>query len=350
LKKLAIVDLTGRSLPYDYYYIKALSKAYKIEFYCGRSKFNRKFYELLKNIDNVSLVSRSAETGYVLSILKCYFSLFINAYKYDYINLQWTPFPWLWLPFVYSFKRKVIITVHNDSPHNSEEYSRCSRILFKMSGKLIFPSYSVSRSFFLNNNLPNLKYTILQHGVMPVREDSRKLPPKKEFTGKIAFWGTVKPYKGVDIFELCDSVFLNNYEVTIAGKFDESMRYIKESLPEQIKVIDSYVEPEVIEDLLYNNSAFVLPYRKATQSGVMYTLLNYGVPFVCSGGGDPEEFLCRMGYSELCFEVGDISGLQDSLKFLENNYSEIVFKLEQIRDQYYWDSNVDDLSDFIAGL
>jgi hypothetical protein len=54
--KIAIIDPSSYTLPYDYYYLKEISKYYKIDFYYSKTQYNYETINQINDTDNIKLI------------------------------------------------------------------------------------------------------------------------------------------------------------------------------------------------------------------------------------------------------------------------------------------------------
>jgi hypothetical protein len=98
------------------------------------------------------------------------------------------------------------------------------------------------------------------------------------------------------------------------------------------------VKEGVVCELLNQRSIFVLPYKAATQSGVLYTLLAYRVVFISSLAGENAFFLKENELSELIFDRRKPEDILRAYSFAKENYDSIAEKLDKIAVNYEWEN------------
>lgn len=119
------------------------------------------------------------------------------------------------------------------------------------------------------------------------------LPPEGDV---LLFFGFVRRYKGLDILIEALPHVLRFRAVTlvVAGEFYEPKepllaRIAALGLTDRVRVLDRYVADEEVGDLVAAADVVVLPYRSATQSGVVLVAYAGGCPVVSTRvGGLPE--------------------------------------------------------------
>ena len=112
----------------------------------------------------------------------------------------------------------------------------------------------------------------------------------------LLFFGFVRRYKGLDILIEALPKVLASRPVTlvVAGEFYEPVeplraRIAQLGLTERVRVLDRYVPDEEVGDLVAAADCVVLPYRSATQSGVVLVAYAGGCPVISTAvGGLPE--------------------------------------------------------------
>jgi D-inositol-3-phosphate glycosyltransferase len=112
----------------------------------------------------------------------------------------------------------------------------------------------------------------------------------------LLFFGFVRRYKGLDILVEALPKVLASRPVTlvVAGEFYEPVEPLKAriaqlGLADRVRVLDRYVPDEEVGDLVAAADCVVLPYRSATQSGVVLVAYAGGCPVISTAvGGLPE--------------------------------------------------------------
>jgi len=344
LKKIAIVDASSRTLPYDVFYINEVSKRYKVDFYFSNTNYNISFLELLKNNKNVKIFKNEISQKSKFKGLVNYFFLLLKIYKikneYHKIHFQWFIFFPLEILFFLKVKSKLIFTFHNVRPHNSKinKYFP-NKILYSICEKVVFVSNHVKNEFFKTYNITDKKKAILvKHGILPISVTIDSKPNYLTIRKKIIFWGNIKKYKGISIFKkIIDSKLFLNYELEIYGKWDTDLLPLKKELIQKgIFVRDEFIHEKNVIELLNSNSIFIMPYKNVSQSGILYTLIHYKILFVSTSHGDNRDFLIKYKLNDLLFDFNDISSLKKSIDFLEANKNQILTKLNNAREEFEW--------------
>lgn len=182
--------------------------------------------------------------------------------------------------------------IHNVLPHENFPFQKSlTRKLFNLTD---YPVVLSTQTFN--------EYRDLMHGKRPVklfhpvyeenwpdedRDTVRKRLGYDDSDIIVLFFGLVRPYKGLDI--LIDALNLMNLDNTrikplIVGEFyvdpQSILNKIKPGHLPHYEIINRYVPDEEAAMYLLASDLMVLPYRSASQSGVLSNALNYSLPVV----------------------------------------------------------------------
>lgn len=140
----------------------------------------------------------------------------------------------------------------------------------------------------------------------------------------LLFFGFVRHYKGLDVLIEAMPRVLARRSVTlvVAGEFYEPVEPIQAriaelGLSERVRVYDRYIADEEVGDLVAAADCVVLPYRSATQSGVVLVAYAGGCPVISTAvGGLPE--VVEDGVTGYLVRPEDPAALADAiLKFYD---------------------------------
>jgi len=345
MKKVAILDPTSRTLPYCYYYLKALSQYMSIDFFCSATKYNAEYIDLMKELPNVTVrVFGGENSNIIVRVVNYLYMLLICKSKiniYHSINFQWSVMPQIDQFIFLLFRGKLVFTLHNDVPHN---YTKATFKPFvkicKIASGIIFVSESTKKIFVKNyGDEFNSKLNVLAHGAMPFLPSFPSYKKEINVTSELVFWGSVKDYKGVDLLYTQADVFKKHgFNIKVFGKFDsESLSTKAALLSKGIYVRDEFLDSFELQAMFKQSDiCLILPYKRATQSGVMYNAIFYCVPFICSNTGEMADVLKSFGLEGLVFERDSQESLEKSLLFLRINQPYIQGRLEKIRNKFNW--------------
>ncbi len=343
MDNIAVIDPASYALPYDFFYVQSLSGLYNVDFYCSTTKYNYEYVKKLKLLPNITVheynVSGVNKARGLMNYFRMLMKIASTSKKYKSINLQWSLLSFLEMIIFFVIRSKLVLTIHNSVPHNKPRKAYfSSKILARMANKLLFVSNYTKSDFLSLYHVKEDKCFVLNHGVMPINTQSTNIVAYPTPANRIVFWGNVKDYKGVDF--LLDAIPLFNekgYCLEVYGKFDQDKKALALELQNNgAKVIDGYLSLNEVEELLSSNIILILPYKAASQSGVMYTALNYNTIMITTDSGDPYEFLKQCNLERLSFRYNDLASLEKTLDYLRDNYSIINSKILQSKNEYNW--------------
>lgn len=136
---------------------------------------------------------------------------------------------------------------------------------------------------------------------------------------RILFFGTVRPYKGVDVL-LSAVAQVENCELLIAGQFWEKQEIYdglieKLGIDERVSIRNGYVRSGDFSNLFSQADILVLPYKSASGSIVRELGFDFGLPVVTSDVGPLGEGIVSGQNGEIV-PAGNISALAKAIEDL----------------------------------
>ena len=326
-RHVAIVDGASFVLPYVHALATALQRrGHRVTVYASRTRYNGEFLGALRGIDGIEVVdapvSRTVAPRWrgVLAYAGLLWTLWRRRAEYDTVNLQFSvlwPLEW---PLWRALGRRFVFTVHNAVPHAhtgrrhavTAWTARCARAL-------VFASRATHDDFLERYGARwAARSTVLPHGLLPLAPGEPPTPYRPPAAPEaLVYWSTVKPYKGVELFaELARSPLLRarGLALEVHGRWDEALQPLKEELIALgVTVVDRYLDPSALRQLFARPVLFVLPYRDASQSGALYTLINHGAYVCCADVGDLGDFMRRHGLDAMLLHERSATALRDIL-------------------------------------
>lgn len=299
-----IIIANGFQTDYLLNFVTALSEHCKVVFICSdnmeKTKFNSNV--VVKNLrgdhnPNVPVKNK------VIRILRYYYKLFrfIQKSKVKVVHIQWLRFylidGLLFTLFARLTGKKVIYTAHDVLPH--DRTTLINRLIFR----LIYKSQNVIivHTSFLKNrlhkefNVAKNKVHFIEHGVYNVA-DSKEITfelaryrynlSKEDFV--VLFFGRIAKYKGIELIASNINRFSNNninVKLIIAGEVSkdyetEFYKYFKTIDTSNIIKRFGFIDNHEVEFLFKSSNVTVLPYKEASQSGVLFLSYAYGTPII----------------------------------------------------------------------
>lgn len=223
----------------------------------------------------------------------------INAYRPDVLIVAY------WMPFIapaygsvcmlLNKDIKVVGLIHNALPHEQGLLDKpLAKFFFNRCDAFICMSDSVKKDLqFLKKSADILvsPHPIYDHYGEPIDKVSAcsrlGIDPTKK---NILFFGLIRDYKGLDILIESMNYLDEDYQLIIAGEsygdFRKYQRLIDESkLSNNIFVYERYIADDDVAVFFSAADILALPYRTATQSGVIAISYQMETPMVATEVG-----------------------------------------------------------------
>ncbi len=168
---------------------------------------------------------------------------------------------------------------------------------------------------------------------------------------RLLFFGKIREYKGLDIFlEALGKIGPRlDFEATVAGEFyvdDKPYRRLAErlNLGDRLIWMDRYIENQDVPRLFRRADLVVLPYRRASQSGVIPLAYQFEVPVVATDVGGISEMV-EDGRTGFLVPAGDAQALADRIVsyFSGNLKSEFQANIRSFGRNLSWRQVVDNI-------
>lgn len=278
------------------------------------------------------------------------------AFKPDvYLYAHWHPF---FCPvqnkIMHSLKksRPDMLTVgilHNVEPHESFPFSRrlIKRMLRKTDIPVVLSSQTESEynSMHLGKKVCKLFHPIYEQSFPEEsRTEIRKRFGVLSDETVLLFFGLVREYKGLDVLiEALNGINMAEKRIRlfIVGEFyidrDAIMEAAKHDNLTQITVVDEFVSDEDAARYLSMSDVMVLPYKTASQSGILSNALNFNMPVICSDHPGLAEQV-KHGVTGLLVEPGNAVSLEEAIcKMLDVNLrSEMSESVGKYKEKLSW--------------
>jgi glycosyltransferase involved in cell wall biosynthesis len=221
------------------------------------------------------------------------------------------------------FRTPVVLTVHDAYPHSDggsgtnaieeglRSRMRAAAALVTLHGERCIAEFRRAS--------PDFKGRIksAMHGVLMV--PPLTATPIEPVAGRILFFGRMMSYKGLDVFLDAVDILATRgvqHQAVVAGRGPELARLSPRivTLP-TVETIDAYISPEETGALFQSAAVVALPYKDATQSGVLASAFGNHRPVVASAtGGIPD--IVVDGINGVLVPPGDAVALADGLQRL----------------------------------
>lgn len=188
-------------------------------------------------------------------------------------------------------------------------------------------------------------HPIYSHFGAPVhREQAREqlgIPAGKKV---LLFFGFVRKYKGLDILLEAMQHLPDDYYVLVAGEvyggFDDYQAIIdKHNFANRAQLHIRYINDREVPALFCASDICVLPYRSATQSGVIPIAYHFEIPVVVTDVGGLREVIEPFGTGVVAANTSPIvvaQAIQECVRL--NLHQGLSENINQFKQQYSWDN------------
>jgi glycosyltransferase involved in cell wall biosynthesis len=295
-------------------------------------------YSTLIDLNRFYIFKNPAGHGFEYRSLKynSILSSFIKREKFDIVHL--TSVPSLFNIPMLSFRKKVLLTVHDPIPHSSS-VSRMDRynrfVAFKLYKYFLLLNEAQKEEFIsyygLGKNKIVLGSKLSSYNYLHLY--NYNYSDKGRY---ILFFGNITPYKGLEFLFDAMSIVHEKYpdiKIIVAGRGDyyfDPQKYIKLGC---FDIRNSFIADEELAKLVSECLFVVIPYTDATQSGVAMTAYAFNKPCIATNvGGLPE--MVVDGLYGIIVPPRDSNSLANAMMELINNPDRIKLFSNNIFNDY----------------
>lgn len=209
-------------------------------------------------------------------------------------DVLYVPFLLTWdfllYPRLYK-KMRIIATLHDPHPHDVSKnlFAKWINKQNKQAYKYVNDVVILNNSdvqYVRDNYCPNVH--VIPHASFSSYVKDTDV--EKEIKHTIGFLGRIEPYKGLDLLIEAFEQLDNKYKLIVAGsgKIDETT-YKKIVENDRIELINRYIEDDEFTGLINRMDFVLLPYKRASQSGVIPLVFAHGKSVVATNVGALQE-------------------------------------------------------------
>jgi len=255
---------------------------------------------------------------------------------------------------------KLLAICDNVKPHEARPFDvTLTKAFFKYIDRFLVLSHAVEKD--LLNWIPNAKYRYTPHPYYNIFGDQLSKSEARKFLNiksdnVILFFGLIREYKGLDILIRAIKILrneLDDFIVLVAGEcYKNQEDYIQ--LINELGVSDYFrlnfrFVPD-IELIEYFSAADVLalPYRSASQSGIVQIAYHFNLPVVVTNvGGLPE--IVVDGVTGYLSEPNDISVAEALKKFFQKRlYFNFSRSVKEYKKRFSWETMRETIESLVA--
>jgi len=245
-------------------------------------------------------------------------------------------------------KTKVVVICDNVIPHEKKPGDRVfTKYFFNSADYFITMSKSVQSNLF--SLYPYAKERLLFHPIYsnfgkPIPKDLARTRLNIESKKVMLFFGFIRDYKGLDVL-LRSLVLIKNkidFNLIVAGEFysneEKYITLIKElELQNVVKLFSDFIPTNQVKYYFSACDVVVLPYKSATQSGIVQIANNFDKPMISTNVGGLGEVI-ENGKTGYLVEKENPQQLANViLKFYnENKEAEFIENIRTEAVKYSW--------------
>jgi glycosyltransferase involved in cell wall biosynthesis len=207
-------------------------------------------------------------------------------------------------------RARVVFVCHNASPHEGFPLARAlTRLALGSGDRLVALSEGVAGE--LRSLVPTARVSVVPHPPYSVLDAAVPIANREKWDARVGgvggtkivlFFGNVRPYKGLaDLIDAFPQVArASNAILVVAGTFFEPIdsyraRVDELGIRDSVRLFDEYIPNEDVASLFDMSDLVVLPYRTASQSGVIPLAAMFRKPVVTTNVGGLPEALAGSG-------------------------------------------------------
>ncbi len=256
-------------------------------------------------------------------------------------------------------KTKILVICDNVIPHENKPGDKSlTKYFFNTVDFFVVLSKKVQQD--LLNLMPNVKNEFLSHPIYSVFGESVEKSAAKKHLGineekTILFFGFIRGYKGLD--NLLEAVALLKDKVDlkliIAGEFysnEDNYKKLIEKLEiqDELYLHTDFIPTSEVKYYFSSCDAVILPYKDATQSGIVQIAMNFRKPVIATNVGGLAEVVKNNKTGFIVDKENPVILAETIIKFYsENKEKEFVENIEEELEKYSWEKFVDGMMKLI---
>lgn len=283
------------------------------------------FHNTKVNLHLFRLLSFSTKLLFINRIIikKCLGK--IKRQHYDVINIV-GQHPWLIYFYKALYGENIVHTIHEVGSHqNNIASTALIDYVIKRKTKVIFHSKNLLNRFMSLSFAKNCKCAVIPFGKFETNllykrnNIDIKLNLKK---GKLVFlfYGYLKPYKGLDLLKeafLKVKTVSDDFYLIIAGAGDDpNLDFFKSE--SNCRVINHFMTDEEMMKLNEIATVNLLPYKSASQSGIIPVSFMFGNPIIATNVGALPEYI-NNSENGIIVPSGDSNAFADAMLRMIND-------------------------------
>jgi D-inositol-3-phosphate glycosyltransferase len=248
-------------------------------------------------------------------------------------------------------KTRVLVICDNVLPHEKRPGDKAlTKYFFKYADYFILLSDKVKDDLIYIKN--EAKYKVLPHPVysnfgLPVSKDEARAKLKLGDKNLVLFFGFIRDYKGLDILLKSMSLLRDeDIKLIVAGEFysnkESYLNLIDElKLADSVHLFTDFIPSSDVKYYFSASDVVILPYKDATQSGIVQIAMNFRKPVIATNVGGLGEVVIN-NKTGFVVEKENPEALAESIRkfYEENREKEFIENTEKELDKYSWNKFV----------
>lgn len=256
---------------------------------------------------------------------------------------------------------KIVGLVHNAIPHEKSIINRpLAKFFFKRCNAFLCMSKHVENDLLrlgIESPILTLEHPIYDHYSEKIdKQIARQNLGLDKDKKTLLFFGLIRSYKGLDLLIEAMNELDNSYQLIIAGECYGNFTPYKELIDlshnkENIKVWNQYIADEMVSVYFSAADVLILPYRSATQSGVIAIAYQMEIPIISTNAGSLGDTIRR---SEVGLVTSDTTAeaiAHEIQRFFSQDRTELYkCNLEKEKIRLSWHSFAKNLVSFLSAF
>ena len=274
--------------------------------------------------------------GYVSFIFNYFINVFLKRFKIKkalrkyQVDAVYIPMEQAFMTFVNRLvpkKTPKILTVHDVDPHSGDNlFTKAINDLINPSirntaEEIILLSKTFIDRYHEKYGVDKKHIHVIKLGLFSHYNEGESLPmPIKEAKTNFLFFGRISKYKGIDLLidAFRDLKKAKDISLTIAAFGDMAPYQEKLNGLDNVNVFNYWIpDHEIKRFFMIKNSVLVVPYKDASQSGVITVANLFKVPVIASNAGGLVEQVTHLKTGFL-FESNNVEALKEVMKNVIN--------------------------------
>lgn len=267
------------------------------------------------------------------------------------------------LTFLFRFLKediKVVGLVHNAFAHESSLFDKpMAKLFFKQCDAIVCMSEAVK--YDILKVYPKMNILVNEHPIYDhygskldnkIARQELGLDPNKK---TLLFFGLIRDYKGLDLLIESLNELDDSYQLLIAGECYGSFQIYQDLISKcpysaNIHVFEEYISDDRVGLFFSATDVLVLPYKSATQSGVLSISYHFETPVIATNVGGLQKPIIENKIGMVIDELS-AQGIGKTIKdFFASDVSNFVEHSRKVRQRLSWANYSVKLVDFLGRL